>query len=370
MYKYYFIFFCLFSCSLSGIQRMKKNNGFDDNVCAYTYSSITYVKPCEEGKYCKDIDHGMSICQDLPTIITPKTLNEDCNSDFDCETNLFCYKGHCSQSSTTSDYCSSSQTAVKTSSGYQCQEKDYIDYCTYRKFDTTTHSVTESKYLTPDIFRVCGKITFHSQTLPNDKGTYYQIEKVEKNYIGTVDDGEFVGDVKACKSGYALYFYPGSNGGSLDDPSTDPIYQNTMRLKCVSVDGVTHDDYNSQCIIKYDGDKIYNTGHYGSFSQSCSVYTMTKIELFKKYIEKFSKDMQEKCATKENYNETETCNDNEIRKWKYFYDNPEDYILFYDEEGKNSDIVTYLIQQKYPSYQSSGFLNIKYFICLLLLFSF
>lgn len=45
-------------------------------------------------------------------------------------------------------------------------------------------------------------------------------------------------------------------------------------------------------------------------------------------------------------------------------------IIFYDEEGKNSDIVTYLIQQVYPSYQSSGFLNIKYFICLLLLFSF
>ena len=52
MYKYYFIFFCLFSCSLSGIQRMKKDNGFDDNICAYTYSSIIYVKPCtEEGKY-------------------------------------------------------------------------------------------------------------------------------------------------------------------------------------------------------------------------------------------------------------------------------------------------------------------------------
>lgn len=97
---------------------------------------------------------------------------------------------------------------------------------------------------------------------------------------------------------------------------------------------------------------------------------MTKIELFKKYIEKFFKDMQEKCVTKENYNDPETCNDNEIRKWKYFYDNPRDYILFYDEKGKNSDIVTYLIQQVYPSYQSSGFLNIKYFICLLLLFSF
>ena len=71
MYKYYFIFFCLFSCSLSGIQRMKKNNGFDDNVYAYDYSSITYVKSCEE--------------------------------------------------------------AVKTSFDYECQEKDYIDYCTYHK---------------------------------------------------------------------------------------------------------------------------------------------------------------------------------------------------------------------------------------------
>ena len=66
---------------------------------------------------------------------------------------------------------------------------DYIDYCTYSKFDTITHSLTESKTFILDIFRVCGKITFCSLTLPNDKGSYYKIEKVEKNYIGTVDDG-------------------------------------------------------------------------------------------------------------------------------------------------------------------------------------
>lgn len=54
---------------------------------------------------------------------------------------------------------------------------------------------------------------------------------------------------------------------------------------------------------------------------------MTKIELFKKYIEKIFKDIQEKCATKENYIDPEICNDNEIRKWKNFYDNPRDYIL-------------------------------------------
>ena len=144
MHKYYFIFFCLFSCSLSGIQRMKKNNGFDDNVYAYDYSSITYVKSCEEGKYCKNIEHGMSRYQDIPTILTPQNLNDDCKSDFDCESNLYCYKSHCSQSSTTSNYCSSSENAVKTSFGYECQEKDYIDYCTYSKFDTITHSLTES----------------------------------------------------------------------------------------------------------------------------------------------------------------------------------------------------------------------------------
>ena len=84
---------------------------------------------------------------------------------------------------------SSSENAVKTSFGYECQEKHYIDYCIYRKFDTTTHNLTESKTFILDIFRVCGKITFYSQTLPNDKGTYYRIEKVEKNYIGIVDNG-------------------------------------------------------------------------------------------------------------------------------------------------------------------------------------
>ena len=75
-----------------------------------------------------------------------------------------------------------------------------------------------------------------------------------------MNDGEFVYDEKACKSGYALYFYPGSNGGSLDDPSTDSTIHNIRFLKCVSIEGVIEDNRN--CIIKYDGDKIYNTGHY------------------------------------------------------------------------------------------------------------
>ena len=143
---------------------MKKDNGFDDNICAYTYSSIIYVKPCtEEGKYCKGIGHGISICQDVPKFIAPKTLNNDCKSDYDCESNLYCYKGRCSQSSTSSDVCSSSQTAIKYSSGYQCQDNDYIDYCTCHKFDTTihTHILSYDKNYYTDIFRVCGKITFY-----------------------------------------------------------------------------------------------------------------------------------------------------------------------------------------------------------------
>ena len=96
-------------------------------MCLYLFFNHLCKTLIEEGKYCKSIDHGMSICQDVPTIIAPKTLNDDCKSDYDCKSNLCCYKGRCSQSSTTSDVCSSSQTAAKYSSGYQCQDNDYID---------------------------------------------------------------------------------------------------------------------------------------------------------------------------------------------------------------------------------------------------
>ena len=53
----------------------------------------------------------------------------------------------------------------------------------------------------------------------------------------------------------------------------------------------------------------------------------------------------------------------------YLYANPSEYQIYYDEDKDEDDneVINYLEQQAYPSYQSSGFLNFHYFICLLLL---
>ena len=57
MNKYFLIIISLISTSLGGYLPLKKENGFDDKVCAYQYSSVSYVKTCKDkGKYCKYID--------------------------------------------------------------------------------------------------------------------------------------------------------------------------------------------------------------------------------------------------------------------------------------------------------------------------
>ena len=68
----------------------------------------------------------------------------------------------------------------------------------------------------------------------------------------------------------------------------------------------------------------------------------------------------------------ETCQNNQLRKWSYLYNYPDIYVLYYDEEeeDKGNTVINYLVQTAFPSYQSSPFLNIKYYICLFLLLSF
>lgn len=108
-----------------------------------------------------------------------------------------------------------------------------------------------------------------------------------------------------------------------------------------------------------------------SLENLCDSNIKTKLEIFKKYTAIFTQDFQSKCTKSEKINDSylETCGDNKLRKWSYLYANPEEQQLYYDEDKDEdgNEIINFLIQQKYPSYQSSGFLNINYFICLLLL---
>ena len=357
---------------------MKKNKYFKEDVCAYPESSVTYVKPCEEGKYC-EMMNALGICQNVSYKAGIKSLGDECSSDFECEFNLQCILTKCTFPSCTAP----GYSIVKTDSGaWTCQSNTDAGLCYYRDFTTGAGGT-----ISHDYFQVCGKITFKVTSPNNVAEKKYEIEKIESTYIGTIEN-DFVSDERACKSGYALYFYP---DGTLIDPGKT-VYTNNMYKKCVTVNNI--EKRESTCIIQYDTDKIYNADqlssrtdkngnailnayqssngkYYFNFGNNndyiCNEYLLTKLEMFSKYINLFTVEKQKQCATKENYNEPETCNDNEIRKWYYFYNNPDDYILYYDEDDKNNDVVNYLLQATYKSHISSTKLNIKYFISFLFL---
>jgi hypothetical protein len=279
------------------------------------------------------------------------------------------------------------QEPHKTKDRWICKDKAIADYCYYKDNDNYRYGGGYE----PDYFKVCGEITFDSGSLGGNNGLKYFPVKIESAYIGTVEDGKYVQDALACKSGYALPFYPGT---SLKDPSSLSSNKNQMFLRCVSVKGIDRVDSNNNdnhnCIIKYDDDKIYNIDqlndnpiiipdpndpesgvrllYSGSMSQFCDEDLMTKLEIFSKYINVFNKEKQEQCAKKENYNEPYTCNDNELRKWYYYYNNPSHYKLYYDEDG--NDVANYLIQKTFPLYESSKFISVKFLIGLLFLLLF
>ena len=350
MINYFFLLLLLIYPTFSEYQPLKKYNGFDklnDNICKYKYSDVNYVKMCKDGQHCESVSNDLSICLDARNQIKKKVLNEPCSYDQECEYNLYC-------DSKCTFYCLNNQNIFKRKDGnYECKNNDipaglyyYMDY-------DNNFRVTNSGSSSIDYGKVGGIISYKK-----DDDNIYHITKKENAFIGTVKDGEFVEDKLACQSGYALYFYP---DGSLKDPrKSTASTSNTPELKCVTISEVGFDQ-EGNCYVKYDNNQIYYS------APSCDEFLMKKLELFKKYTEKFTAEKQESCAAnKENYNEPQTCNDDEIRKWRYFYDNPEDYILYYEKEDKVNDVVNYLIQDTYKEYQFSGFLKFKY---LFLLFS-
>ena len=254
----------------------------------------------------------------------------------------------------------------------------------------------------PDFLKVGGIISFNVTSTSD--GKVYEAEEIKTAYVGTVNDGDFVFDEKACKSGYALYFY---GDGNLNEPYTGNIYTNYMYKRCVTLQDIDNSSSNN-CKIKYSiGEskdiKTYDvnelsgkmtiaeresyedqygnvfTSYYNNIDDDkvngleklCKSNIKTKLEIFKKYIEIFTEDFQSKCIKSETIDNAylETCGDNKLRKWSYLYANPSQYEIYYDED-KNKDgneVINFLVQQAYSSYQSSRFLNIHYFICLLLL---
>lgn len=354
MINYFFLLLLLIYPTFSGYQPLTKYNGFDklnDKICKYTYSNIDYVKMCKEGQYCASINDGLSMCVDIQKEIRKKVLDESCTSSDECEQNLFC-NNKCTFT------CLNNQKIFKTQDGsYNCKDNDMPDgLYLYEPLDNNFRR-TDYKANEIDYGKVGGIISY-----VNDNDNLYYITKKENAFIGTVKDGEFVEDELACQSGYALDFFL---DGSLTDPikSTAPIgSRNTKKKKCVTVNEVGFDQ-EGNCHVKYDDNKIYYD------APNCDEFLMLKLDLFKKYTEKFNKEKQESCASnKDNYNEPATCNDDEIRKLRYFFDAPSHYLLYYEKKEKVNDVVNYLIQGTYNSYQSSDFLKLKYLFLLISLF--
>lgn len=390
MNKTIFIFICLISTLFcTTYLPYKKDKDFDiEGLCAYSKNSIYYVKPCEEGKYCQGMRNDLAICSNVPNITTLQTQGETCKNDFECEYGLYCRNSKCSISYD----CSNNESPYLTYYSrpyWTCKETKYLDYCYYRDLTLQTSGDFAESSRYPSLsysynpFKVCGKMEIKKRTITNI-GDIYAIQSIESTYIGTLKDGEWVYDERACESGYALYFY---GDGSLVDPA--PNYsgddEHSMFKKCVTPKSIEKTS-SSDCVITYGDNEKYNVNQknirsrytisnrnyqfsYESLSNIellCSDNLLKELELFKKYTAVFTEEKQKECEKNKYYDEPKTCRDNELRKLYYYYQNPEYYELYYDEDGKNNDVINYFIQSSYKSYQSSGFLSFKYFISILL----
>ena len=362
MSKYFLLLLAIISHNLSAYQSLKNYYGFDkikdkDDVCSFDYASVTYVKPCEQGKYCQDFN-GMSLCVDAKKKISKKSIGQACSDSSECLSGLIC-NNICKTTCSNID-----KVFVNNKGWYDCKYPHIPDgLYYYNEFDKNDREKSETLINNGiDIFRVGGKIHFHPQR-KSDNSYYYYVEKKELAYIGSVADNEFVDDPLACSSGFAIKLYP---DGTLKNPSNILSNPNRKYYKCVTVKDVVYDT-NNNCYVKYgDNDEIY-FGSGSDISETCDEYLLTKLKLFKKYIAVYTPAKQKSCDKSENYNEPYTCNDDELRKWFYFYNFPQDYLLYYNEKNDiGTDITTYLIKQKFNSYKSADILNIKYVILLLL----
>lgn len=349
----------------------KKNINFGEDVCRYEDISnsegITYVRPCEEGKRCVSLgisNYNIYTCvaydgvydNSGKTCATEKSIN-----GIDC-TNLQCGEDKCG--------------GIPTGSCKDGEVHDYLDsnkcvsdpgICESYKDDLSLDkSYSAGKY----------KKCVRKELQTKDSGKTYSTKTLYSNYIASIDDGEFIenssSNLKYCKSGYALFFF---GNKELKYPNSDQN-NNKMYLMCVTVEGK---DANG--IIKYkikDGDSKYydpsklndyyyeTTNQYGPSSYvyyslyDNDEFLMTRLEMFKKYRDTL--DGLDDCKGGQ-------CENDELAKWKYFYENPEEYLLYKDEP----QIIEYLIKEEEGNYyykvkhtsSNSNILNMKYMLALL-----
>ncbi len=132
----------------------------------------------------------IGFCKKVENKIKLKTMNDDCTSDFDYESGLECKPNKCSYSGT----CGSDYSPVRNSNGgWRCKKDEYKGLCYYEKKEDSSFLYNSGA----EYFQVCGKITFDKSSESGDHVKYKHI-KIESVYKGSVDDREFVLDIKPC----------------------------------------------------------------------------------------------------------------------------------------------------------------------------
>lgn len=341
------IYLVLFTIVSSELIYMKKDTKLGEDVCYYKdpETNFEYVRACEEGKYCEVLSPSAGspvyTCQKVTSLATLKTHGDSCIADIECAEGLYCINDKCSSG------CLNNQIQIRKKNGeWGCRSAYHPEYTSYNDENDVTKIIINED---PGYLKVKGEIEFKK-----DSNNYYTVMSTKADYIGTVPKGKIVGDEKACETGFTLDFYP---DGNLKDPATGG-YTNQMNYKkCVEVNSVDSEN----CVITYDGDNIYKVS-----TSTCKDNLLVQLEMFKRYKDRLN-EIRSECEKKENFNEPDTCNDDELRKWWHFYINPDDYILYYDDEKKDNRIAKFLIQVDYPAFQFSQFLAIKYLIALLFL---
>lgn len=330
-----------------------------DNLCYYTDDGAKYyVKACDKGYDCHQRtiapNQEIGICLEYNPGF--KKYKEECSKDSECYIGLKCIDKQCIVNEGEEPYQYTDTSSNKKyyycfdggnsndSDGQTCQKSDK-----HECFNKTS----DNKFYSSEYLKVCGKF--------NDDKTI-----VSTSNIGELEDGSFVADALACKSGFTLYF---DNQGK--------EYQ-----RCVTIKGV--EEYDSKCLIRYTigneeeefiykpNEHFYSNNTFTNYDD-CNVI-MTQIELIQDYLSKFNK-LKAHCEEKKFYNEPFTCENDELRKIWYYYNHPEDYLLYKDDE----EILDYLVAEAYPTPKSkleeeeknkknsSGFLVKNYFLLLLLL---
>lgn len=381
----YIIAFAIFlsSCILGAnsayyMPMTKRTINFGEEICRYdeykdAYTSmnlVTYVKPCEYGKICTPVNsnyYNLYACkpldEDYDNSGKPCLTKENSNvaDGIDCTGNS-CIK----ETGTCGQYCSDGQVRDLLKTTFTCVNNENI--CLEFKSDGVSLDKSYQSAKNKD----CVEIELEADS----NGKNYKIKKVYSNYIASIDDGKFIRydyQREYCKSGYALFFF---GNGQLANPDKDNENSEKMFLRCVTILGRDSSD-----IIKYtidNGDEMYyDYKKLSSLASPSSLYGESyktiisriatdndlklKVDLFKDYKEKMD---QLNCR------ETGCEEEIEVKKLKYFYENPEEYLQYKDEP----QVVEYLIKElggdstykpKYTSSNGSNSLNISYLMALL-----